>query len=716
MIEGERYDLLVAGELNPDAIVLDESIEPEFGQVERLVDRGVLTIGSSGAIVACGARGSACAPPTSASSVTTPPDASCSPSCAAAASTWMAAGSIPERPTGLSVVLSKGGDRAILTSLGAMSSLTAADVSDELLGADGHLHVSSPHLQSGLRDGLAELVRPGPPGRRVDLARSGLGSDGAWGAGSAMRSPQPTSFCRTPPKPAGSPGSRIPTRRSPALAERIETVVVKLGAEGAIARRGYETREATRRAGRGGRQRPAPATASPPASCAGSRRPSARRRAAPRRGLRVAVDARPRRVDAQPQLTEALELADSCLARRLRERRVSAKIAFVGAGSVEFTGMLIADILGYPELRDVDDLPSTTSTPSGSRPRRASPARPPSSSAPRPRSSPHLERRAALDGADYVINMIQVGGHAATVIDHEIPARYGLRQTIGDTLGVGGVFRALRTIPVMQAIAADMAELCPDAWLLNYTNPMAMLCWATYMGTPPARIVGLCHSVQNTTRQLAELVDVPFDEVTFLGAGVNHQAFILRFERDGEDLYPRLDEAIERDPELLRRVRMQMYRRLGYFPTESSEHSAEYLPWLMRDDEAIERYRLWVGRVRRAQRGEPRRVRAHPRAPGRREPLQIEPSDEYAPQIIHSIETGAPRVIYGNVRNTGLIENLPADACVEVPCLVDGSGVRPTWIGELPPQLAALNRTYLNVCELTVRAALEGARNTSDRR
>ncbi len=191
--------------------------------------------------------------------------------------------------------------------------------------------------------------------------------------------------------------------------------------------------------------------------------------------------------------------------------------------------------------------------------------------------------------------MIQVGGHAATLIDHEIPARYGLRQTIGDTLGVGGVFRALRTIPVMEGIAADMAEVCPDAWLLNYTNPMAMLCWATYIGTPQTRIVGLCHSVQNTTQQLAEYVGVPFEEVTFLGAGVNHQAFILRFERGGEDLYPLLDEAIERDPELLRRVRVQMYRRLGYFPTESSEHSAEYLPWLMRDDDAIERYRLWVG-------------------------------------------------------------------------------------------------------------------------
>jgi alpha-galactosidase len=383
------------------------------------------------------------------------------------------------------------------------------------------------------------------------------------------------------------------------------------------------------------------------------------------------------------------------------------KISFVGAGSVEFTGMLIADILGYPELREptisLHDIDSGRLETAEGVARAIS-----DQLGVAPRIESHLERRAALDGADYVINMIQVGGHAATLIDHEIPARFGLRQTIGDTLGVGGVFRALRTIPVMEGIAADMSEVCADAWLLNYTNPMAMLCWATYIGTPQERIVGLCHSVQNTTQQLAEYVDVPFEEVSFFGAGVNHQAFILRFERDGEDLYPLLDRAIERDPELLRRVRVQMYRRLGYFPTESSEHSAEYLPWLMHDDEAIEHYRLWVAEyVTRSEENlaEYERTREAVEAS---KPLQFEPSQEYAPEIIHSIETGVPRVIYGNVRNTGLIDNLPADSCVELPCLVDRSGLHPVHVGELPPQLAALNRTYLNVAELTVRAALEG--------
>jgi alpha-galactosidase len=383
------------------------------------------------------------------------------------------------------------------------------------------------------------------------------------------------------------------------------------------------------------------------------------------------------------------------------------KIAFVGAGSATFTRLLLGDILSYPELRDVTislydidaerletavGVARVTGEEAGAT----------------PTVEASSDRRTALDGADYVINMVQVGGHEATVADHVIPARYGLRQTIGDTLGVGGIFRALRTIPVMQGIAADMAEVCDDAWLLNYTNPMAMLCWATFSGTPQKRVVGLCHSVQNTTRQLAELVDVPFDEVTFLGGGVNHQAFILRFEREGEDLYPRLDEVIAGDPELLRRVRVQMYTRLGYFPTESSEHSAEYLPWYMHDDAAIERFRIKVSDYVRMSEENLEEYADTRRRLAAGEPLPIEPSNEYAPQIIHSMETGIPRVIYGNVENAGLIENLPQGSCVEVPCLVDRSGLHPIGIGSLPPQLAALNRTFLNVGGLTVRAALEG--------
>jgi alpha-galactosidase len=384
------------------------------------------------------------------------------------------------------------------------------------------------------------------------------------------------------------------------------------------------------------------------------------------------------------------------------------KITFIGAGSVEFTAMLLGDILAYPELRDaviaLHDIDAERLETSAGVAREI--ARQQAAS---PTIETFADRRAALEDADYAINMVQVGGHAMTVADQEIPARYGLRQTIGDTLGVGGVFRALRTIPVMEGIAADMAAVCPDAWLLNYTNPMAILCQATYMGTSQKKIVGLCHSVHNTGEELAELVGVPFEEVTFNAAGVNHQAFVLRFERDGEDLYPRLDAAIEADPELRRRVRVEIYRRMGYFPTESSEHGSEYLSWFLRDDAQIERFRLWVAEyVSRSEENleEYDRTKAALASAG---PLDLEePSNEYAPQIIHSIETGTPRVVYGNVHNAGLIDNLPADACVEVPCLVDGTGVNPVRVGSLPPQLAALNRTFLNVADLTVRAALEG--------
>ena len=385
------------------------------------------------------------------------------------------------------------------------------------------------------------------------------------------------------------------------------------------------------------------------------------------------------------------------------------RIAFVGAGSVEFTKDLLGDLLSFPELTD-----ATIALHDIDRERldaAEAMARWTASALGAPATiEAHLDRLAALAGCDHVINMIQVGGHAATLIDFDVPRRFGLRQTIGDTLGIGGIFRALRTIPVMQGIARDMFELCPDAWLLNYTNPMAMLCWSVYAGTPIKRVVGLCHSVQWTTRGLAELVGVPYEEVEYLGAGVNHQAWILQFRHRGRDLYPLLDEAIERDPELRRRVRVEMYRRLGYFPTESSEHSAEYLPWFMRSDEMIERFRVPVDEYVRRSEENLREYEAMRRTLAEGGSFEIERSLEYASLIIHSIATGEPRVIYGNVPNHGLISNLPLGACVEVPCLVDGNGVQPTAVGSLPPQLAALNRTFLNVCELTVRAALEGDR------
>jgi alpha-galactosidase len=386
------------------------------------------------------------------------------------------------------------------------------------------------------------------------------------------------------------------------------------------------------------------------------------------------------------------------------------RIAFIGAGSIEFTRDLLGDLLSFPELAGVDialhDIDEERLATAEAMARWTA-----DQLGAKPTFSAHLDRRAALDGADFAFNMIQVGGHAATLLDFEIPARHGLRQTIADTLGIGGIFRALRTIPVMLGIGRDMDELCPDAWLLNYTNPMAMLCQAYAHGSPHTKIVGLCHSIQHTTRQLAEYVDVPFEDVTFLGAGVNHQSFILRFERDGEDLYPRLDAAIAADPELRRKVRVELYRRFGYFPTESSEHSAEYLPWLMRDDVALEHFRIPVDEyVRRSEENLAlyEEIKAKLRDG---EGFEIERSVEYAPVIVHAITTGQPQVIYGNVINEGLIDNLPDGACVEVPCVVDRTGVQPTRVGALPAQCAALNRTFLNVVELTVRAALEGRRD-----
>jgi alpha-galactosidase len=386
------------------------------------------------------------------------------------------------------------------------------------------------------------------------------------------------------------------------------------------------------------------------------------------------------------------------------------RIAFIGAGSVEFTKNLLGDLLAFPELADatiaLHDIDAERLDAAVAMARWTNGALGASA-----RIEAHADRRAALEGADHVVNMIQVGGHAATLIDFEVPGRHGLRQTIGDTLGIGGIFRALRTIPVMLGIAADMAELCPKAWLLNYTNPMAMLCQAVSTAHPELSVVGLCHSIQHTTRHLAELVGVPFDDITYLGAGMNHQSFILRFERDGESLYPLLDERIAHEPELARRARVEIYRRIGYFPTESGEHTVEYVPWFLRDAGERERLRIPIGEyVRRSERTQARYVQTRADVDAGWT-IDSKPGLEYAAEIVHSIETGRPRVVYGTVRNDGLIDGLPEQVGVEVPCLVDDNGVLPVRVGALPPQCAALNRSFANVCDLTVAAALEGRRD-----
>jgi alpha-galactosidase len=319
-------------------------------------------------------------------------------------------------------------------------------------------------------------------------------------------------------------------------------------------------------------------------------------------------------------------------------------------------------------------------------------------------------RRDALEGAGYVLCLVQVGGHQATVRDFEIPLAYGIRQTIGDTLGLGGISRALRTAPVLIRLAREMRELCPDAWLLNYTNPMAALCWATYASAPTARVVGLCHSVPHTLELLAGLLGVSAAEVDAVVAGINHQAHVLRFAVEGRDLLPSLPEAIEGDAHRRTTVRAELYRRFGYFQTESSEHAAEYVPWFLPHDEEIERFRIPVGEYVRRSAENLQRYEAAREAVLSGQPLAQTGGWEYAPALINAFEGGDELRLHANVRNGSLLPDLPADCCVEVPCRASAGTLEPEPIGPLPPQLAALNRAYAGVGELTVRAVLEESR------
>ena len=319
----------------------------------------------------------------------------------------------------------------------------------------------------------------------------------------------------------------------------------------------------------------------------------------------------------------------------------------------------------------------------------------------------HLDRRAALAGADFVIDTIQVGGARATQIDFDIPARYGLRYTINDTINVGGVMRGLRSIPVVLDIVRDMEELCPDAWFLNYTNPMAMLVRAVAERSS-IRTVGLCHSVFWTIDTLAGYLGLPREEIDHVSAGVNHLAFLLRLEHRGRDLYPALREFVAAgrvpDDDL---VRAELFRRLGYYPTESSEHHAEYNPWFIPKGDAVERYHIPIGEYLDRVAHNLDEYDETKRRLDAGEPFEIEQSGEYAAVIIHSLLTSEPARIVGNVMNRGsLISNLAADACVEVPCLVDGTGVWPVHVGALPPQCAAYIGPAVDTQALTVRAAL----------
>ncbi|MFP3895648.1 MAG: alpha-glucosidase/alpha-galactosidase [Anaerolineales bacterium] len=406
-----------------------------------------------------------------------------------------------------------------------------------------------------------------------------------------------------------------------------------------------------------------------------------------------------------------------------------AKIVIIGAGSMVFSSRLTTDILCVPELRegtivyvDIDrealdrieafaqqlveqeGLPTTIEA--------------------------TTERRRALEGADYVVTTFRVGGMEATNLDISIPLKYGIDQAVGDTVGPGGIFYGQCHIPLIVAICRDMEELCPDALLLNHSNPMAMLCWALNEATS-IRNVGLCHSVQGTSERLAQYMDIPYEELSYWVAGINHMAWFLRLERNHEDVYPLLRERLDawdaaggdKGEEIASQdrrswardtVRREIFRRFSYYVTESTHHMSEYVPYFRRTPELMEAYAL-IRREERmkeqssASRREQRVEEIARKAQGK-EPIPMKRSTEYSSRIIEACETDRMIRINGNVPNTDLITNLPPDCVVEVPCLVDALGIHPCHVGDLPPQLAGLNRSNISVQELAVKAALEGDR------
>ncbi len=394
------------------------------------------------------------------------------------------------------------------------------------------------------------------------------------------------------------------------------------------------------------------------------------------------------------------------------------KITIIGAGSLVFSCQLIWDILSFPELSestislmDIDEerLNLITQLAQKMVKDRGGKAEVKAS----------LDRRKALEDADYVIVTLEVGGLDTYLNDLKIPDKYGINQNVGDTIGPGGVFRALRTVPIMVDICKDMEKLCPNAYLLNYTNPMVINCWVMN-AVSKIKKVGLCHSVQGTARQLASYMRIPYEELSYWVAGINHMAWFLELKWKDKDAYPILRE-VGKEKDLWNRViggykkfgmkdivRFKVMKHFGYFVTESPYHMSEYVPYFRKNEKQMEElgiyYRWWLN-YKKAPDVHIKEIKDQ--IAGKKK-ITIEKSDEYAPQIIYSLHTGKSCRINGNVENEGLITNLPHGCCVEVPCFVDKSGIHPCYIGNLPSQCAALNRTNINVQELAVKAALTG--------
>jgi alpha-galactosidase len=399
-----------------------------------------------------------------------------------------------------------------------------------------------------------------------------------------------------------------------------------------------------------------------------------------------------------------------------------AKIAFMGAGSTIFAKNILGDCMLAESLKDsqialydidpsrLDESKLMLDTLNAN------------INDSRAKISPHLgpeQRKDALSGADYVVNAIQVGGYEpSTVIDFEIPKKFGLRQTIGDTLGIGGIFRALRTIPVVLDFARDMEEVCPQAWFLNYVNPMSMITGAVLMATP-IKSVGLCHSVQGCARGLLRRVGM-LDGVKRLQwkvAGINHQAWLVEVTDDGSDLYPEIRRLAAKMNAASRReegekhrdmVRFEIMKHFGYYVTESSEHSAEYMPFWIKKlyPGLIDEFNIPLDEYPRRCEAQIEGWKTRSKALTENPDLDHKRTTEFGSYIMDAVETDTPFRIHGNVMNRGFITNLPEKACVEIPCLVDRNGVQGCYVGDLPEQCAALNRTNINVHLLTIEAAL----------
>ena len=398
----------------------------------------------------------------------------------------------------------------------------------------------------------------------------------------------------------------------------------------------------------------------------------------------------------------------------------SPRIAFIGAGSTVFMKNIIGDVLQRPALANATivlmDINMQRLEES-----EVVAGKLAKTLGVKAKIETTTDQRRALNKADFVVVAFQIGGYEpCTVTDFEVPKKYGLRQTIADTLGVGGIMRGLRTVPHLWRICEDMMQLCPSAILLQYVNPMAINTWAIAEKYPGIRQVGLCHSVQGTAYELARDLDIPVADIRYRAAGINHMAFFLKFEhrqQDGSfvDLYPALKRGYEEgrfpkpshwNPRCPNKVRYEMMKRLGYFVTESSEHFAEYTPYFIKQgrDDLIEKFGIPLDEYPMRCVEQVARWKAEAETYRTADKIEVKASHEYASSIINSVWTGEPSVIYGNIRNNGCITSLPDSCAAEVPCLVDELGIQPTFVGDLPPQLTALIRTNINVQELTVRA------------